>query len=326
MKRLIASLAVVGLSLFLGTTTSGVANAATATSLASSSTTQTTAAREESTSSESAGASSSSSTASSSATKPKAKPKPRVTYRKVIGRQKVNYYTKIGTNRKHNYKVYRTGGAKSSAQNMKAISTGRHYAKKKVHITREEKMGDGTWLKFTYKHTRTGWIHRNGTVKSYRWLNIPLIAQRPQLPTGCEITATAMMLRYAGAKVTKLSLAKEIPRSSNPNKGFVGSPYSRSGWWIYPKGLTKIVRHHLGSATDMTGASLKKMKAKINRGHPVVVWVAGVDGFVNHAVTLSGYSKTRAYYNDPWTKRKTSMTIASLHNHRKHDAYRALSY
>lgn len=305
MKRLIESLAVVGLGLFLGMSPGGVAHAATAT-----------------TSSESAD----SSTTSTPKAKPKVQPKPAVTYRKVFGKQTVNYYTKIGANRKHNYQVYQTGGAKSSAKNMKAISTGRYYANKQVHVTREEKMGDGTWLKFTYQHTQTGWIHRNGTVKSYRWLNIPLIAQRPELPTGCEITATTMMLQYAGAKVTKLSLAKEMPRSSNPNKGFVGSPYRRSGWWIYPKGLMKTVKHHLGSAKNMTGASFKKMKAQINQGHPVVIWVAGVDGFVNHAITLSGYSSTRAYYNDPWTKRKTSMTLASLHKHRKHDAYRALSY
>lgn len=334
MKRLIGSLVVLGLGLFLGTAPNSSAYAKTATSSASSTTTTKTATDETNpTNSETANSESSvsssestSSTSSSASSESKPKPKPKPVYRKVLRKRTVNYYTKIGSNKKHNYKVYRTGGAKSSAKNMKAISTGRHYAKRKVHITREETMADGTWLKFTYKHTQTGWIHRNGTVKSYRWLNVPLIAQRPELPTGCEITATTMMLKYAGAKVTKMSLAKEMPRSSNPNKGFVGSPYSRSGWWIYPKGLMKTVKKHVGSATNMTGASFKKMKTRINKGHPVVIWVAGVDGFVNHAITLSGYSSTRAYYNDPWTKKKTSMTLTNLHNHRKKDAYRALSY
>jgi len=247
-------------------------------------------------------------------------------YRAVLRTTKVNYYTKIGLNLTHNYKVYKTGGAKSAAKNMKPIATGRQYANLKVHITREQKMADGTWLKFTYHHTQTGWIHRNGTVKSYRYLNVPLIAQRPQLPTGCEITATAMMLKYAGADVTKMTLAKEMPRSSNPNKGFVGSPYSESGWWVYPKGLLGVVRNHVGTAKDMTGASFATLKTQINQGHPVVIWVAGVDGFVNHAITMSGYSKTRVYYNDPWTKKKTRMMQVSLNTHRSHDGYRALSY
>jgi len=248
------------------------------------------------------------------------------TYRQVSHLKKVNYYTKIGANRSHNYPVYRTGGAQSSAANVTAISNGRHFANKQVHITREETMADGTWLKFTYNHKTTGWIHRNGTVKSYRYLAVPLIGQRPQLPTGCEITATAMMLQYAGAKVTKLSLAKEMPRSSNPNKGFIGSPYNKTGWWVAPKGLMSTVKKHLGTAKNMTGSSFNQMKTQINKNHPVVIWAAGLDGFDTHAITLSGYSKTRAYYNDPWTKKKTSMTIKRLHTLRKHDAYRALSY
>lgn len=258
--------------------------------------------------------------------KPKPKPKPKpVVYRPISKVKKVNYYTKIGPNKSYNHSVYRTGGAKSSAKNMKPYTMATTFANKTVHITREETMANGIWLRFTYKK-KVGWIHLNGTVKTYRYLNVPLIAQRPQLPTGCEFTATAMMLKYAGAKVTKMSIAKEVPRSSNPNKGFVGNPYSRSGWWIYPKGLMKVVKRHTGSAKNMTGASFHKMKKQIDKGHPVVIWVANVDGFVNHAITLRGYSKTRAYYNDPWTNKRTSMSQKSLHTHRKHDAYRALSY
>lgn len=135
-----------------------------------------------------------------------------------------------------------------------------------------------------------------------------------------------MMLQYAGAKVTKMQLAKETPRSHNPNKGFVGSPYSPTGWWFYPKGLMGVVRKHVGHAKNLTGASFATFKKQINKGHPVVIWVANVDGFVNHAITLSGYSKTRAYYNDPWTHKKTSMKLTTLAKHRKQDAYRALSY
>ncbi|KRN02366.1 hypothetical protein FD13_GL002049 [Levilactobacillus senmaizukei DSM 21775 = NBRC 103853] len=324
MKRLFVTL---GLGLLMTVTPMGIAHAATATSTADSTASATsTSSTATVTSSANSALTSSSSESSTTKPKPTPKPKPKRVYRKVIRTKKVTYYTKINSNKRHNYKVYKSGGAKSSAANWSAISTGRHYANRKVHITREQTMADGLWLKFTYNHKHTGWIHRNGTVKSYRMLSVPLIAQRPQLPTGCEITATTMMLKYAGAKVTKMSLAKEMPRSSNPNKGFVGSPYAKSGWWIYPKGLLKTVKKHVGSAKNMTGASFNKMKKQINKGHPVVIWVAGVDGFVNHAITLTGYSATRAYYNDPWTKKKTSMTLKNLNKHRKHDAYRALSY
>lgn len=238
----------------------------------------------------------------------------------------VNYYTKIGPNTTHNYGIYKSGGYATSTANLTKISSGYSFRNKFVHITREEVVNGATWLKFTYNHTYTGWIHQNGTVKSYYRVVAPLIAQRPELPTGCEITATTMMLQFGGADVTKLSLAKEMPRSSNPNKGFVGSPYSSTGWYVYPGGLMGVVKAHMGTAKNMTGASLATIKAQVRQNHLVVIWVANVDGFSNHALTVTGYSSTRLYYNDPWTVKRSSMTNATVQKHRKADAYRALSY
>lgn len=245
-------------------------------------------------------------------------------YLPVSGEQTTNYYTKIKAS-KHNYGIYQSGGWRTSADNVQPIAHSGDYSRKRVHVTKQETVQQQTWVKFTYKKF-TGWIHQNATDKSYRWLNVPLIAQRPELPTGCEIVATTMMLDFAGSKVTKMQLAKQTPRSRDPNKGFVGSPYSPTGWYIYPKGLLKVVKRHVGSAKNMTGATVAQIKAQINLGRPVVVWVYNVDGFVNHAITISGYSKNRFYYNDPWTKQKTSMTIKQMQWHRARDGYRALSY
>jgi len=247
-------------------------------------------------------------------------------YSQVTQLAKVNYYTVIGPNNPHNYGVYPSGGYNTSAANRTKITTGREYAGKTVHITGEESVAGATWLKFTYNHKFVGWIHQNGTVQTTYRLYAPLIAQRPELPTGCEITATTMMLQFAGDNVTKMQLAKEMPRSNDPNKGFVGSPYSPSGWYIYPKGLLPLVKKHLGSAKDLTGASLNTIKNYIRNNHLVVMYVGGVDGFSNHALTVTGYSKDRIYYNDPWTDKRTSMSNNALTKHRKADAYRALSY
>ncbi|WP_252903924.1 C39 family peptidase [Secundilactobacillus oryzae] len=162
-------------------------------------------------------------------------------YKPVVSLKKVSYYTKMRSSG-HNYGLYHSGAYQTSEDNMHKIGSRLTYKGKTIHVTREQKTADGTWLKFTYNHTYTAWMHQNGIVKSFRYLSVPLIAQRPELPTGCEITATAMMLNYAGAKVSKMTLAKEMPRSSNPNKGFVGSPYSTSGWYVYPGGLKGIVK------------------------------------------------------------------------------------
>lgn len=44
-----------------------------------------------------------------------------------------------------------------------------------------------------------------------------------------------------------------------------------------------------GTAKVRTGATLTAIKNKLLRSHVVVVWVSGIDGFSNHALTLTGY-------------------------------------
>ena len=153
-----------------------------------------------------------------------------------------------------------------------------------------------------------------------------VIGQNPELPTGCEITAVTMMLRYAGKDVNKIQLAREMPRSNDGNKGFVGDPFSVTGWWIFPTGVAPVVNHHLGHSEVMTGASLAAIRTKLILGHLVVAWVANVNGFVNHAIALTGYQNDRLYFNNPWTARKESMSVAEFYQHWNQDAQRALSY
>lgn len=47
-------------------------------------------------------------------------------------------------------------------------------------------------------------------------LDVPLIKQNPELRYGCEVTSLAMVLNYAGVKVTKMDLFKDIEKDSDP--------------------------------------------------------------------------------------------------------------
>lgn len=145
-------------------------------------------------------------------------------------------------------------------------------------------------------------MKNTSTKKAYYWINIKgqitgiknnakVICQRPQMPTGCEITAVTMMLNFAGKKVSKYQAAKVMPRSSNPNKGFVGSPYKKFplGFWVAPGGVKPVVQHYLGKSKIMTNCSINAIKQKLLRSHLVVVWVGMFDGISNHAITLTGY-------------------------------------
>ena len=153
-----------------------------------------------------------------------------------------------------------------------------------------------------------------------------VISQLPELPTGCEITAVTMMLRYAGYDVNKVQLANIMPRSNNGDYGFVGNPFSPSGWWIFPTGIAPVVDRFVGHHEIMTGASMQRIQDKLKQGHLVVAWVANVNGFVNHALALTGYDASRLFYNNPWTGRKESMTYGEFYQHWNADRQRAISY
>ncbi|BCC15084.1 hypothetical protein BC30048_p2097 (plasmid) [Bacillus cereus] len=179
----------------------------------------------------------------------------------------------------------------------------------------------------------------NGTSTSeqntFPRMNVPVEMQRDfndssrDLQTGCEITAVSMMLRYTGANVDKIKLAKEMPyHSSNPNKGYVGNPWGDGPInTVYPSALTGLVSKYTGSSVNLTGSGLGSIKDRLNKKHPVVAWVGSMHGFGIHAITLTGYDNNRVYYNDPWTGEKdASMSWNSFNNKWSSKSSRALSY
>ncbi|CCI84890.1 C39 family peptidase [Lactobacillus pasteurii] len=182
-----------------------------------------------------------------------------------------------------------------------------------------------------FQNTKTNrayyWIDKSGSItgiKNYA----KVISQLPEMPTGCEITAVTMMINFAGKNITKDQAAKLMPRSHNPNKGFIGSPYKKFplGFWVAPSGVKPVVRHYLGTAVNLTNCSLSTIKHKLINSHLVVTWVGWFDNIFNHAITLTGYHGNTIYYNDPWTGTKRSMSVVTFMSHWALDAHRALSY
>ncbi len=154
------------------------------------------------------------------------------------------------------------------------------------------------------------------------------ICQRPSLPTGCEITAWTMMVKHAGKKMTKRKAARIMPRSGNPYYGFVGNPHRSTGRGlvIYPHGLKKITKRYLGKYVNMTGCSRKRIKKKLRKGHLVLVWLNGLNGFGSHTVALTGYDKHHFFYNNPWTGKKEKMGFRRFKRMWRASGKKAMSY
>jgi uncharacterized protein YvpB len=172
---------------------------------------------------------------------------------------------------------------------------------------------------------------REKEMKSSRTItNVPKINQLPELPRGCEVTALAMLLQYAGVDVDKMTLAsqiKKVPFRSNgyygdPNDGFVGDMYdfSNPGYGVYHGPIAELASKYLpNQVIDLTGASFHDILYQVSEGRPV--WVieniqhdAVSDAYwetwktrhgtisitrKEHAVVITGYDANYVYLNDP---------------------------
>lgn len=154
----------------------------------------------------------------------------------------------------------------------------------------------------------------------------PIISQLPSLPTGCEATAVAMLLQYAGISISKEQVANETLSSSNPNTGFVGNPYSRSSGWVLASGIESVIRRNIGTSELMNGDYLDEIKYKLTEGHLVAAWLGNINGFSEHCVTLTGFSNSAVKYNNPWTGKSEVMSWSDFRYHWNLVWNNALSY
>lgn len=149
----------------------------------------------------------------------------------------------------------------------------------------------------------------------YEWvLNYNEDMQLPELPTGCEATAGATMMRMNGILVSKEDVADAMPKSDEDFVNcFIGDPYSYSGWTCSAPCLTNTLNGFLDveekfAAVELTGTPLQELPT------PCCVWVTtdmempgepmrekdGYGLFRNsHCVVLRGIHDDKASVVDP---------------------------
>lgn len=170
-------------------------------------------------------------------------------------------------------------------------------------------------------------------------LDVPIINQKPELPYGCEVTSLAMVLNYAGVEVTKLELADNVLKESDPVKqteqgditdwgdpgqGFVGDMTGKGkGYAVFDRPVEKLMIDYLGDSTlNLTNKDFNELLKQVYFKKPVVVWTTGDyhlpdrweewnhEGKIIktpldlHAVVLVGYEKDYVYLNDPLSGQK----------------------
>lgn len=166
-------------------------------------------------------------------------------------------------------------------------------------------------------------------------LNVPTLCQYPALPTGCEVTAAAMVLQWYGESVTPQTIASDwlicdtlyekdgLLYGPDPHKVFVGDPFSADGYGCYAAPIADAINNGSGahSATVIKGERLATLyEHYVAEGHPLLTWVtmemrAPFNGTRwqlpdgedytwiagEHCMVLIGADATRYYFNDPRT-------------------------
>lgn len=135
---------------------------------------------------------------------------------------------------------------------------------------------------------------------------VSALFQNPELPTGCESVALAIVLRSMGYNVAKTELADfYLPISSwDYVNSFAGDPRSFGGNYnaAMPPAIVTTANRYLSArgasqrAHDISGTSFNGLYSHIDQGYPVLVWTTismGNPLFYN--TSLFGY---RFYENE----------------------------
>jgi Uncharacterized protein conserved in bacteria len=132
-------------------------------------------------------------------------------------------------------------------------------------------------------------------------LEVPLIRQRPELPTGCEAVALTMALHYYGTDVDKETIVRQMPRDStpvtansdgsiktwgDPEAGFVGDPYD-DGITINPNPLKRVLDCYRSGGIALYGKDFSVISNYVAQGKPVLVWFT-----ISHEMPAIRYWKT----------------------------------
>lgn len=194
----------------------------------------------------------------------------------------------------------------------------------------------GGWYQVSY-NGMTGWASGSYMTKvssySEKVITIPYVNQYAPVyaPMGCEGASLLMTLQFKGSTSAGLkAFLENMPMTErNPFTGFASTPFAVVSGTpeifqsIFPEALTAYGKNYSANVTDISGYTTDQLKAEIDKGNPVVVYVTtrnyetpkwkvydmGEAGMVNmvdnmHVMVLTGYNSDGSYHvTDPASSR-----------------------
>jgi uncharacterized protein YvpB len=100
-------------------------------------------------------------------------------------------------------------------------------------------------------------------------------------PLSCEARSASDWARHFGVTIRELPFLARLPRSSNPEEGFVGR--LEGGWGNIPPNdygvhagpVAGVLQSFGAKAAAVRNLPLERLREEIAAGRPVIVWVSG---------------------------------------------------
>ena len=108
---------------------------------------------------------------------------------------------------------------------------------------------------------------------------VPAHAQSFSL--SCESRSAADWAAYWGVKTSELKILAKLPRTDDPETGFVGNPKASwggippNGYGVHADPVAAVLQHYGLRAEGRKNLKWDALRAEIAAGRPVIVWVIG---------------------------------------------------
>jgi LysM repeat protein/uncharacterized protein YvpB len=100
-------------------------------------------------------------------------------------------------------------------------------------------------------------------------------------PLSCESRSAVDWAAYWGVSIGEIEFFSRLPKTDNPETGFVGDPYGRWGnippypYGVHAGPVAEVLRQYGLKAEARKGIKWRELRAEIAAGRPVIVWIVG---------------------------------------------------
>jgi uncharacterized protein YvpB len=109
-------------------------------------------------------------------------------------------------------------------------------------------------------------------------VRLPVRGYAQQLPLSCESRSAVDVAAYWGVHISELEFFNRLPKTDNPNTGFVGNVYDYwgqlppNGYGVHAEPVAALLRAYGLPAQARYGMGLEGLKAELAAGRPVILW------------------------------------------------------